>query len=891
MIKVIAVIMILLLVPVPPMAQEQEQETKQKRVLIFPFRMKTKDSVDTFSNEVAAALGAELSREGDVNVLSGGQFVEAVRLPRVDPARLERIAGRIGAEVVAWGSVSKLEDGYSLEVWALDTKRSDKPRLFTATGKDMQELVAAMKDLAVDIGGAVLDRPKIGKIHIEGNRRVQTETILNRVEMKPGTQFRKSAIGEDIRRIYDLGYFDDVQIRAEKTPTGEIDLNIEIKERPFIKEIEISGNTVFTADQILDRLLTKRLNVASVEKIRDDIQKVKKMYEKEGYYEPKIDYEIKELSRDEANLIFTIDEGVKSYLTEIVLEGRKSIPEKELKKILNVKEKTWFWLIDDSGTFTSEKLEEDRMRLIAYYLDHGFVQVQVGAPQIDIKDGRAKVTYPIREGQRFQVRKVDVTGELIVPEEKLKEELKTGPRTWVKRSLIAEDIQALQRLYNNMGYAYVDIAPRQKANEEHNFIDISYEISKGERVSIERVDIVGNDRTRDKVIRRSLAINEGDLYNADKFENTKKNLQSMDYFEGVQIQTAPGSRPDLMNVTVQVSEKKTGSLAAGLGYSSQDGAMGNVDLKERNLFGMGIVANVKANLSGRKNNYEGSVTYPWLFDYPLTGSARGYRAVQRETQFVREGEGLSLHLGFPLYGAWSMDTGIGRDSSKVSQFERVYALSVVDYYKRYNTVAQRFLNVAENSVTVGFGRDTRIGHVIPRGGSKISIGSRISGFGGDVAFQRYFTEATYYYPLLWQAIFKVRANGSLLQESGSDPIPFDRRLVLGGIQSIRGYQNGEIGPRDKYGSIIGGDRSLFANAECLFPLVESMNLNGVVFADAGNSWNVEDGPFLDEVKAGAGVGIRWMSPMGPIRLEYGWKINPAKGEEPGAFAFAMGQLF
>ncbi len=887
MTKVSAIILILLLIPAFSWAQESEQKT----ILIFPFKVKSKGESDTYSNEIAAALGGELSREGDVRTLVGRQFVSAVRQRRVDPARLKRIAARIGADILVWGTITKLETGYSLEVWVMDSGRSARPRLFTTTGKDMRELVAGMKTLAVDIGEGMLDRPKIGKINIDGNRRVQTDTILNKLDMKSGTQFRKSAIGDDIRRVYDLGYFDDVQIRAEKTPDGEVDLNIEVKERPSIKDIEISGNTVFTADEILDRLLTKRLNVASVEKIRDDIQKIKDMYEKEGYYEPKIEYEIRELSRDEANLLFTIDEGVKSYLTEIVLEGRKSIPESDIKKIMKAKEKSWFWLLDESGTFTREKLEEDRKRLIAYYLDHGFVKVQVGAPQLDIKDGRVKVTYPIREGDRFQIRKVNVTGDLIVPEEKLKEELKTKPKTWVKRSLIAEDIRALQRLYNNMGYAYVDVAPQQKGNEEHDFIDISYHITKGDRVSVERVDIVGNDRTRDKVIRRSLAINEGDLYNADKFEGTKKNLEGMDYFEAVQIKTSPGSRPDLMNVTVQVAEKKTGSLAAGLGYSSQDGAMGNVDLKERNLFGMGIVANVKANLSGRKNNYEGSITYPWLLDYPVTGTLRGYRAIQKEARYVREGDGFSVHLGYPLYGFWSMDTGLGRDSSKVSQFEKVYALSVINYYKRYNTSAQRYLNIAENSVSVGFGRDTRIGTVIPRGGSKISIGSRISGFGGDVAFQRYFTEATIYQPLLWKAIFKVRANGSMLQESGKDPIPFDRRIVLGGIQTIRGYRGGEIGPRDRFGNIIGGDRALYANAECLFPLVESMNLNGVVFFDAGNSWNVEDSPFLDDVKAGAGVGIRWMSPMGPIRLEYGWKINPEKGEEPGAFAFAMGQLF
>ncbi len=181
--------------------------------------------------------------------------------------------------------------------------------------------------------------------------------------------------------------------------------------------------------------------------------------------------------------------------------------------------------------------------------------------------------------------------------------------------------------------------------------------------------------------------------------------------------------------------------------------------------------------------------------------------------------------------------------------------------------------------------------MIPSAGTKVSLGTRYSGLGGDVSFSSYFTEAIYYQHLFWKAILKVRGNGTLLQEVGDNPIPFDRRLQLGGIQSIRGYRQGEIGPRDRFGNLMGGDRALYSNVECLVPLVEQLKLNGVAFFDVGNAWNVSDSPFLTDVKAGVGVGIRWVSPMGPIRLEYGWKVNPQKGEEPGAFAFAMGQLF
>ena len=266
---------------------------------------------------------------------------------------------------------------------------------------------------------------------------------------------------------------------------------------------------------------------------------------------------------------------------------------------MNVKEKSWFWFVDDSGTFTREKLEENRMRLMLYYMDNGFINVQVGEPEVDIQDGRTKVTYPIREGERFQVRKVDVAGDLVIPKEKLLAALELQPKTWFKRSLVGEDIKAITRLYNNLGFAYVDVEPRQVANEKYDFVDMTYKITKGDRVSIQRVAVAGNERTRDKVIRRSLDIGEGDLYNSDRFESTKSKLEALD-FEAVKLRTSPGSRADLMNVTVEVQEKKTGSLSAGLGYSSQEGAMGNINLKERNLLGLGVIANAKSNMSGKK---------------------------------------------------------------------------------------------------------------------------------------------------------------------------------------------------------------------------------------------------------------------------------------------------
>ncbi|MFH0822962.1 MAG: outer membrane protein assembly factor BamA, partial [Pseudomonadota bacterium] len=647
----------------------------------------------------------------------------------------------------------------------------------------------------------------------------------------------------------------------------------------------------FKSDEIVDALITKQRNVSGPAQIKQDIEKIRKMYEKKGYYNPKIEYEVQEISRNEAQVVFKIQEGQESALTEIVFDGNKNLSTSELKKILTVKEQSWFWFIDESGKFTNELLEENRLRLLSYYADKGFIGVQVGAPKIDIEGKRIKVTYPIREGDRFQVRKVDVTGDLVETKENLIAVLETKPKTWFQRSNVANDIKNLTKLYNNYGYAYADVEPLQKVNEEHRFIDLTYRLTKGEQVTIEKIDITGNHHTREKVIRRSLAVAEGDQYHGDRIEASKKGLEGMEFFENVKIKSAPGSKPDLMNLTVDVMEKKTGSLTAGLGYSSQDGTMGNVNLKERNLLGLGIIANLKGELSGRKNTFDGSLTYPWLMDYPLSATIRGYKTQTKESYYYRDSDGLGLYFGYPVYGAWSATMGASRDSSKLTGFDRGFAKSVVDYYKKSGVSAEKFSNLSENAVSVGMVRDTRMGSVIPFGGSSTTFGARFSGFGGEVNYSRLNAETTYYQPLIWGAIMKFKWTGLALLETTPEPIPMDRRLLLGGISSIRGYQYGEVGPVDKYKSPVGGDRATFANVECLVPLIEKMGINGVAFVDAGNSWNVARGPFPSDIKAGVGVGIRWMSPMGPLRLEYGWKVSPEKGQEPGAMAIGMGQLF
>jgi outer membrane protein insertion porin family len=869
-----------------------QQGAQEKRLLLLPFREINERGDVVMNATLAGIVSAQLQKMENVAVADGKAMEALVKPKKVNIPRIARVIRRQDLDGVVWGEWKILsEDKYSMTLYVLHRKNLRKPRSYSGSAKDMEELVAALINLTDRMSVDLLGKPKIGRIIIKGNQRVRDEAIMNRMALSPGAILQPSEVSHEIKEIFAMGYFEDVSVNAQPRGNDKVDLVFEVKELPHIKTIEIKGNSVFTQDEILDEITTRSLSVARGEKIQKDIGKIRGMYERKGYYTPKIEWGLEELSDNQAKLVFTIDEGEKRYLTDIRFPGREKLTEKELLKILTIKEKSWFWWIDHSGKFTRSDLDENRNRIIGYYSEKGYVQAQVGEPSVDIEDEGVVVSYPVNEGDRFQIRKVELEGDLILSEEELKERLKNKPKTWFKGSDVGKDTETLTKMYKNLGYAYVDVEPMPKLNEEHNFVDLTFRITKNQRVKIGQVQIRGNDRTRDKIIRRNVLLAAGDRYQDAALDATKERLEALDFFEAVKIKTSPGSQPDIMDMTVEVMEKKTGTIAAGLGFSNKGGAMGNIDVKEKNVLGMGIMLNGNGKLSANSNTYEGSITYPWLFDWPLNATLSAYNNNMTEANYTKVGTGVSLNLGFPVYGNWRMHTGVSRDASRKVGLQRSYSDAIAKYYKARGEDPDRFYSTAEHALSMSLIRDTRLGSMIPRGGSKITFGSRFAGLGGDVSYARYYSDASYYYPLFWKAIMKARLNFTGVSEVGNMPVPVDRRILLGGISTVRGYKYGDLAPKGEYGAVLGGDRGVFANLECLFPIFESAKLFGVVFTDAGNAWNSTDSLIMEEVKAGGGVGLRWVSPMGPIRVEYGWKLTPEKGDTSGEFAFTMGQLF
>jgi outer membrane protein insertion porin family len=882
---------LILIIGLNSMAQAQGVD-QEKKVLILPFREINKKGAIIVNPTLSRIVSAQLQKMENIAAGEGQNLGAAVESKRVDLRRIARILRRERLDAIIWGEVRILDDeDYAVSLWALEKGNTRKALTYKSSAKDMEELVSQLINLTNKMSAQVFGKPRIARIIIEGNERIGDEAVMNRLTLTQGSILRSSDVASQIKEIFAMGYFEDVQAKASPRGRGQVDLIFEVKELPFIKSIEIKGNSIFTQDEILDEITTRSHSVAAGEKIQKDITKIRRMYERKGYYTPEIDWDVEELSGTEAKLVFTIDEGKKRFLTDIRFPGREKIPEEELLKILTIKEKSWFWWIDHSGKFTRSDLDENRRRLIGYYSEKGYVQAQVGEPTIDIEDDGMVVSYPVNEGDRFQIRKVELEGDLVASKEKMLAGLENKPKTWFKGSNVGKDTENLTKMYKNLGYAYVDVEPIPTLNEEHDFVDLKFKITKNHRVKVENVDIRGNDRTRDKIIRRNVLLAAGDLYRDSALDVTKERLEALDFFEAVKIKTSPGSKPDLMKMTVEVMEKKTGTIAAGLGFSNKGGAMGNIDVKEKNVLGMGIMLNGNGKISSNSNTYEGSITYPWLFDWPLNATLAAYNNNMTEPNYTKVGTGISMNLGFPVYGAWRMHTGISRDASKKVGVEKSYSEAIANYYRRRGDDPDRFYSTAEHAMSLSLTRDTRLGSMIPRGGSKITFGSRLAGLGGDVSYARYYSDMSYYYPLFWKAIVKARANFTGVSEVGDMPVPVDRRILLGGISTVRGYKYGDLAPKGEFGAVLGGDRGVFTNLECLFPIFESAKLFGVVFVDAGNAWNSSESLLMEEVKAGGGAGIRWVSPMGPIRVEYGWKLTPEKGDTSGEFAFTMGQLF
>ncbi|HEX8960809.1 MAG TPA: outer membrane protein assembly factor BamA, partial [Geobacteraceae bacterium] len=447
---------------------------------------------------------------------------------------------------------------------------------------------------------ASADGEKITEVAIKGNRRIETVVILNAVKVKAGDILSLEQVDNDIRAIYKLGYFQDVKAETEKSDKGVV-LIYRVVERPIVREVRIEGNKEIAADKIREAFALKTGAVFSAKEMANGVKKVKKLYADDGYYLAEVNASSVKRSDTDMSVLLKITEGEKVLIKKIRFEGNKAFPDKKLKKVMETGEKWFLSWITNAGTYKEEVLKNDVAGIADLYYNNGYVNVKVGEPKVELLPDKSGliVTIGITEGEQYRVGSIDFKGDLLVGKEDLAKQVKLKTGDVFSRAVLRGDIFALTDLYADKGYAFANVTPLSQVDPEKKTVGITFELEKGDLVHIDRINISGNTKTRDKVIRREMKLADGDLYNSTALKKSKQSLMNLGFFEEANIATAKGSAPDKLNVNVDVKEKPTGTFSIGAGYSSLDGIIGQGSVQQSNFLGLGLKANLAASLGKR----------------------------------------------------------------------------------------------------------------------------------------------------------------------------------------------------------------------------------------------------------------------------------------------------
>ena len=486
----------------------------------------------------------------------------------------------------------------------------------------------------------------VKEIVIQGNRRVQEAVILGRVSVKVGTQFQPTRLAEDLRAIFALGFFDDVQLKVEDFEGG-VKVTFVVVERPFVRDIVFSGNKKLDTAALTEKIDLRLGSVYNPVDVNRAAEKLKEAYEQEGYFEVTVTPDVEKLPDGDVTITFRIAEGRKITIDRVVIDGAHGLPAKDIKAVMATQERDYYIF---PGTVQRQKLDEDVERIVQLYNDHGYIQARVESTDVQIDRTRAKAVIRITvvEGPQFRVGGVDVTGTAVLPVEEIKRRIKLAPGDVFSRSKLRDSTKAITDLYSAIGRASADATPEIVQDIPNRRINITFDIVEGPEVSVERINITGNTRSQEKILRREIPMAEGDLFTSQKLARARQRLVNLNYFETVNATTAPGATKDKIIVNIDVVEKPTGLFSVGGGYSSQDSFIGTVDLSQRNFLGRGWEVFVRIRGGAQTQQGQIGFTEPWLFDRPLSAGFDLFNNRRIFTEYTVNSLGGDIRFGHPF---------------------------------------------------------------------------------------------------------------------------------------------------------------------------------------------------------------------------------------------------
>ncbi len=736
--------------------------------------------------------------------------------------------------------------------------------------------------LHINISESAEESPLIKSVEIRGNKKIEIETIQAKIKSAVGSPFSQETVQKDIKSLFSLGYFDDIKTEIEPFEGG-IKLIFALKEKPTVTSVDFQGNKELEADKLKEKITITAGAIANFSLIMDNVEKIVSFYQSEGYRLVSVIPVIRNVSDDSVALTFQIDEGKKVKIKEIKIEGNRAVTSKEIKKAMETKERWLFSFITGSGIYKEEEIRTDIERIRELYHSKGYIYAVISEPVItlslDKKDLYIKIS--ISEGEQYKVGGISFNGNKIFSSAELFKQIKTSPGKIFNRTLLRNDIDALLNLYMEKGYARADVDPQMDVNTGQKLVNITFSIAEGEIFRVGRIDITGNQKTRDKVIRREMRLDEGDIFNNKLLKRSYQRITNLNYFESIDLSPKLRTEEKLVDIDVKVKEKLTGMLTVGGGYSSVDKFMVMGEISQSNLFGKGLTLRLKADLSSRRTNYNLSITDPWFMDRPISASFSVYNEIFKYPDYSKKSTGTSI--------------GFGKELSEYVGGKIIYNLEKVNIAD-VATDASSLIKEQEgtkttSSISPSVWKDTRDNFLDPTTGSKNALYATFAGIGGDNYFVTTSIDSLWYFPVIWDTTFSLRGRFGYASGFAGKKLPLYERFYVGGINTVRGLGFGEAGPKNEEGELIGGNKELIFNAEYIFPIEKNIKLKGVLFFDAGNAFDNNETVSITSLRTTTGLGVRWMSPFGPIRLEWGFNLSPKAGESKNKVEFALGGLF
>lgn len=803
--------------------------------------------------------------------------------------------------------------------------------------------------------GRAQDQVTLKEVKVAGNVRVEEDGIRLHLKNRPGTLFDSAVVEQDVKAIYRMGFFDDVQ--AELSADGVLTYNV--KEKPYVREVKVQGNSQVARDKIETALGVGARAILDRPKLAEGVDKVRKLYTDQGYVNASVDYAVSMESNNQAVVVVNVNEGAKLLVKKVTFEGNRAFSDSELQGLIATKEEWIFSFITNRGVLDRDMLTNDIAILSTHYFDNGYIDHQISEPVILRGREGIEVVIRVKEGKQYRVGKVEIGGDMIVDGRELLKSIKLTTGQIFRGSRLREDIKLLTEMYTNKGFAFAEVEPVTKLNPPDQQVDVALLIKRGPPVYFNRVMVAGNSKTRDKVVRRELLAGEQELFSGSKITQSKNALQRTGYFEDVQLTTKKTGQPDTVDLLVDVKEGPTGNFSLGAGYSSGDGFLFNAGVAEKNLLGRGHGLNGSFSIGSQRQDFVVGFTDPYVYDTRIAMGVDAYNTKREFNDFDEKKLGFGVNTSYPLkylrfpFLSRAKDQTLGSD-----EFADDRAPTMWDYMRGgvgYEFTRDNIAGISSNtsdaikneagttltsSVTPNISYDSRDHFFSPTEGTKSGLSVKFAGLGGDTRFIKSDLNARWHYPLLkdpnWGGSYVLALGGSLGygiglndgSSSGSD-LPLFERYFIGGINSVRGFSDRSLGPRVRncttttvgsgvgntkctFGDLLGGDKAAVVNAELLFPIAEQYGLRGVAFFDLGNSFGIScsttpgtltsDGTTttitktdcantgfkLSDIRKSVGVGARWLSPFGPLRVEIGFPLNKMPGDEASMLGFSIG---